>query len=156
MKNTGEGRLEVTAIENGTVIDHIPASNLFKIIRILGLENENHRITVGTNLESKRMGTKAIIKINDRFCKQEEINRIAIVAPMAVVNIIRDFKVVEKHAVTIPETIRGFVKCANPKCVTNNEPVETSFLVIRNGDEIALRCRYCEKITHQEQTEIGK
>ena len=156
MKNTGEGRLEVTAIENGTVIDHIPASNLFKIIRILGLENENHRITFGTNLESKRMGTKAIIKINDRFCKQEEINRIAIVAPMAVVNIIRDFKVVEKHAVTIPETIRGFVKCANPKCVTNNEPVETSFLVIRNGDEIALRCRYCEKITHQEQTEIGK
>ena len=145
MKNTGEGRLEVTAIENGTVIDHIPASNLFKIIRILGLENENHRITFGTNLESKRMGTKAIIKINDRFCKQE-----------AVVNIIRDFKVVEKHAVTIPETIRGFVKCANPKCVTNNEPVETSFLVIRNGDEIALRCRYCEKITHQEQTEIGK
>ena len=109
MKNTGEGRLEVTAIENGTVIDHIPASNLFKIIRILGLENENHRITFGTNLESKRMGTKAIIKINDRFCKQEEINRIAIVAPMAVVNIIRDFKVVEKHAVTIPETIRGFV-----------------------------------------------
>ena len=103
MKNTGEGRLEVTAIENGTVIDHIPASNLFKIIRILGLENENHRITFGTNLESKRMGTKAIIKINDRFCKQEEINRIAIVAPMAVVNIIRDFKVVEKHAVTIPE-----------------------------------------------------
>ena len=156
MKNTGEGRLEVTAIENGTVIDHIPASNLFKIIRILGLENENHRITFGTNLESKRMGTKAIIKINDRFCKREEINRIAIVAPMAVVNIIRDFKVVEKHAVTIPETIRGFVKCANPKCVTNNEPVETSFLVIRNGDEIALRCRYCEKITHQEQTEIGK
>ena len=143
MKNTGEGRLEVTAIENGTVIDHIPASNLFKIIRILGLENENHRITFGTNLESKRMGTK-------------EINRIAIVAPMAVVNIIRDFKVVEKHAVTIPQTIRGFVKCANPKCVTNNEPVETSFLVIRNGDEIALRCRYCEKITHQEQTEIGK
>ena len=61
------------------------------------------------------MGTKAIIKINDRFCKQEEINRIAIVAPMAVVNIIRDFKVVEKHAVTIPETIRGFVKCANPE-----------------------------------------
>ena len=84
MKNTGEGRLEVTAIENGTVIDHIPASNLFKIIRILGLENENHRITFGTNLESKRMGTKAIIKINDRFCKQEEINRIAIVAPMSI------------------------------------------------------------------------
>ena len=153
---TMEGTLEVRAIENGTVIDHIPANSLFKIIKILKLDTDTHRMTFGTNLESKRMGTKAIIKINDRFCKQEEINRIAIVAPMAVVNIIRDFKVVEKHAFTIPETIRGFVKCANPKCITNNEPVETSFLVIRNGDEIALRCRYCEKITHQEQTEIGK
>ena len=71
-----EGRLEVRAIENGTVIDHIPASSLFKIIRILGLEQETHCITFGTNLESKRMGTKAIIKINDRFCEQEEINRI--------------------------------------------------------------------------------
>ncbi len=151
-----EGRLEVRAIENGTVIDHIPASSLFKIIRILGLEQETHCITFGTNLESKRMGTKAIIKINDRFCEQEEINRIAIVAPEASVNIIRNFKVVEKHTVTIPETIQGFVRCANPRCITNHEPVETSFRVIKAGDEIALRCKYCEKITHQEQIEIRK
>lgn len=149
-----EGRLEVRAIENGTVIDHIPANCLFKIIRILDLENESHRITFGTNLESKHMGTKAIIKINDRFCRQEEINRIAIVAPMAAVNIIRDYKVVEKHAVTLPETVSGFVRCANPKCITNNEPVETSFRVICHENEIALRCKYCEKITHQEQIEI--
>ena len=141
-----EGRLEVRAIENGTVIDHIPASSLFKIIRILGLEQETHCITFGTNLESKRMGTKAIIKINDRFCEQEEINRIAIVAPEASVNIIRNFKVVEKH----------FVRCANPRCITNHEPVETSFRVIKAGEEIALRCKYCEKITHQEQIEIRK
>lgn len=154
MKSTEAGRLEVTAIENGTVIDHIPASSLFKIIRILNLENETHRVTFGTNLESKRMGTKAIIKINDRFCEQDEINRIALVAPMAGVNIIKDFKVVEKHAVTIPETIRGFVRCANPKCITNNEPVETSFQVVRRDNEIGLRCKYCEKITHQEQIEI--
>ena len=80
-----EGKLEVRAIENGTVIDHIPSDCLFKIIKILDLENDPHRITFGTNLESKRMGSKAIIKINDRFCRQEEINRIAIVAPMAKV-----------------------------------------------------------------------
>ena len=80
---TMEGTLEVRAIENGTVIDHIPANSLFKIIKILGLDTETHRITFGMNLESKRMGTKAIIKINERFCQQEEINRIAIVAPMA-------------------------------------------------------------------------
>ena len=152
-----EGKLEVRAIENGTVIDHIPSDCLFKIIKILGLDNDPHRITFGTNLESKRMGSKAIIKINDRFCRQEEINRIAIVAPMAKVNIIKNFKVTEKRAVTIPETIRGFVRCANPKCITNNEPVETSFQVVRDGEqEIALRCRYCEKITHRQQIEIVK
>ena len=71
-----EGTLEVRAIENGTVIDHIPANSLFKIIKILGLDTETHRITFGMNLESKRMGTKAIIKINERFCQQEEINRL--------------------------------------------------------------------------------
>ena len=70
------------------------------------------------NLESKRMGTKAIIKINERFCQQEEINRIAIVAPMAAVNIIKNYDVVEKRAVEVPETIEGFVRCANPKCIT--------------------------------------
>ena len=149
-----EGRLEVRAIENGTVIDHLPADSLFKIISILGLEHDSHRMTFGMNLESKRMGTKAIIKINDRFCKQDEINRIAIVAPMTVVNIIRNFKVVEKHPVATPETVKGFVRCANPKCITNNQPVETFFHVVRTGDQIALRCKYCEKITHLDQVEI--
>ena len=144
MTDHTEGKLEVRAIENGTVIDHIPSDCLFKIIKILDLEHDTHRITFGTNLESKRMGSKAIIKINDRFCKQDELNRIAIVAPMAKVNM------------TIPETVRGFVRCVNPKCITNNEPVETSFTVIREGEQIALRCKYCEKITHRQQIEILK
>ncbi len=149
--------MEVRAIENGTVVDHIPADCLFKIIKILQLDKETHRITFGTNLESKRMGTKAIIKINDRYCQQEEINRIAIVAPMAVVNIIKDYKVTEKLKVVVPDQIEGFVRCANPKCITNNEPMQTAFKVIKGNDgEIALKCRYCEKITHQDQIEILK
>ena len=115
---TMEGTLEVRAIENGTVIDHIPANSLFKIIKILGLDTETHRITFGMNLESKRMGTKAIIKINERFCQQEEINRIAIVAPMAAVNIIKNYDVVEKRAVEVPETIEGFVRCANTNLIS--------------------------------------
>ncbi len=145
--------LEVRAIENGTVIDHIPSDCLFKIIRILDLDKDTHRITIGNNLESKRLGTKAIIKINDRYCQQDEMNRIAIVAPMAVVNIIKDFEVVEKRSVTVPDTITGFVRCANPKCVTNVEPMKTAFSVT-HGDEIVLTCTYCEKITTQEQIVI--
>lgn len=144
---------EVRAIENGTVIDHIPSESLFKIIGILQFHKDPHRMTFGTNLESKRMGTKAIIKINDRYCKPEEINRIALIAPNAKVNIIKDFQVVEKLSVTVPETIEGFVKCANPNCITNHEPVKTAFSVI-GGEEIALRCRYCEKITLRAQIEL--
>lgn len=147
--------LEVRAIENGTVIDHIPTDSLFKIIDILKIEEEKHMVTFGMNMESKRMENKAIIKINDRYCEKGEINRIALVAPMARVNIIKDYKVIEKLHVQVPDEVKGFVKCANPKCITNNEPVATAFDVIGNGD-IALKCRYCEKITFQSQFEITK
>lgn len=151
-----EKRLEVQAIENGTVIDHIPADCLFKIINILDLDKETGRITFGTNLPSKLMGKKAIIKINGRFCQQEEINRISIIAPMAKVNIIKDFEVVDKRQVTVPEKIEGFVKCANPQCITNIEPVKTSFTVIKTGDEIAFHCKYCEKNTSRNSMKIIK
>lgn len=149
-------KLEVRAIENGTVIDHLPADSLFKIINILELNKETNRITFGTNLESKRSGTKAIIKINGRFCQQEEIDRMAIVAPMATVNIIKNFEVIEKRRVNVPESITGFVKCVNPKCITNNEPVQTAFTVITSKEGISLRCRYCEKSTTQNSFEIIK
>ncbi len=145
-----EKHMEVRAIENGTVIDHIPASSLFKIIDILQLEKETNRITFGTNLESKRMGTKAIIKINDRYCRPEEINRIALVAPMAKVNIIKNYQVTEKLNVEVPAHVEEFVKCANPTCITNLQPVKTAFEVLKHGDQIALKCRYCEKTTYQE------
>lgn len=149
-------KLQVTAIENGTVIDHIPADALFKIINILQLDKERNRVTFGTNLASKLMGLKAIIKINDRYCEQEEINRIALIAPMAIVNTIKNFDVVEKRTVTVPEHIEGFVKCVNPKCITNNEPVETRFSVVAGGEQLALKCRYCEKITYQNEMELIK
>ncbi len=148
--------MEVRAIENGTVIDHIPSDALFKIIRIMQLSNAPQRITFGMNLESKQMGSKAIIKINDRYCQDDEINRIALVAPMAIVNKIKNFEVIEKRKVTVPEHIEGFVRCVNPKCITNNEPVRTAFDVIHRDGRIALRCRYCEKITLQEHMELIK
>ncbi len=149
--------MEVRALENGTVIDHIPSECLFKIIRILDLEKETHRITIGNNLESNRMGLKAIIKINERYCQQEELNRIAVVAPRVKINIIKDFEVIEKRQVTVPESVEGFVKCANPKCVTNHEPVRTAFSVEQSPEgAISLRCRYCEKITDHSQIEIIK
>jgi len=108
-------QLSVSAIENGTVIDHIPAQNLFKVISILGLSNIDSLITFGTNLESRRLGKKAIIKIAYKFFETDEINRIALVAPHAKLNIIKDYTVVEKRLVEVPDSIIGIVKCFNPK-----------------------------------------
>lgn len=144
-----EIKLSVSAIENGTVIDHIPAQNLFKVISILGLDRFDNLITFGTNMESKRLGKKAIIKIADKFFEREEINRIAVVAPHAKLNVIRDYKVVEKQLVEVPDKIVGIVKCVNPKCITNFESIKTKFSVI-DKQNVALKCHYCEKITDQE------
>lgn len=145
-------QLSVNAIHNGTVIDHIPAQNLFKVITILGLDKINSKITFGTNLESQRMGRKAIIKIEDKFFEKDEINRIAMVAPLAKLNIIREYAVVDKMLVEVPDEISGIVKCMNPKCVTNNEKVIPRFKV-SDKKNVSLKCHYCEKITDQEHME---
>lgn len=146
-------QLIVNAIKNGTVIDHIPAKNLFKVISILGLQNINNQITFGTGLESKKLGSKAIIKIADRYFLDEEINKIALVAPQAKLNIIRDYEVIEKRIVEVPDYIQGIVKCVNPKCITNNEDVKTKYSVV-SKNEVSLKCHYCEKITDQDRIVI--
>ncbi len=146
-------KLKVSAIKNGTVIDHIPASNLFKVISILNLDKITNQITFGTNLESHKLNHKAIIKVSDKFFEDDEINKIALVAPSAKLNIIKDYEVVEKKVVDIPDEVVGIVKCFNPKCITNNEPIKTKFTVV-SKEKIALKCHYCEKITSEEHLKI--
>lgn len=146
-------KLQVSAIKDGTVIDHIPASSLFKVINILGLDKIEKQITFGTNLESKRLGLKAIIKLADIFFVDKEINKIALVAPEAKLNIIKDYKVVEKKIVEVPDNISGIAKCGNPKCITNHEGVTTKFSVV-SKKKVAIKCHYCEKITDSEHMEI--
>ena len=146
-------QLKVSAIKNGTVIDHIPAKNLFKVITILGLDKLSTMITFGNNLESKKLGHKAIIKLSDKFFEDDEINKIALVAPEAKLNIIKDYEVVEKKVVSVPDQIYAIVKCFNPKCITNNESVKTKFSVV-SKKEVSLRCHYCEKITYQDEMVI--
>lgn len=145
--------LKVSAIKDGTVIDHIPAQNLFKVMSILGLDHTDHQVTFGTNLESKRLGKKAIIKVADIHFADEDINRIALVAPEAKLNEIHDYKVVEKRVVNLPDHIVGLARCMNPKCITNNEEMLTRFTVVRKKP-VALRCEYCEKITDNKNLEI--
>jgi aspartate carbamoyltransferase regulatory subunit len=137
---------KVSAIENGTVIDHIPAKNVFQVIKILNLDNFDNMVLFGTNLESKKYGTKGIIKVSNKFFKKEEINKIALVAPQATLIVIKDYKVAEKKSVEIPDEVVKIVKCFNPNCITNHEKVVTKFTVI-SKDELKLHCHYCEKNT---------
>jgi len=146
-------KLIVSAIKNGTVIDHIPSPSLFKVISILGLDKTEHQVTFGTNFESRQLGTKAIIKVSDIFFKDDEINKIALVAPDAKLNIIKDYLVVEKKLVNVPDSVIGLAKCMNPQCITNNEEMLTRFEVIQKKP-VALKCEYCEKITDSQHLEI--
>lgn len=146
-------KLKVSAINNGTVIDHIPSENLFKVISILGLQHLKSQITFGANLESEKLGSKAIIKLSDVFFEDDEINKISLIAPNAKLNIIRDYEVVEKRVVEVPDKVVGIVKCFNPKCITNNEEITTHFTVI-SKKPLDLKCKYCEKITHEDQIVI--
>lgn len=144
--------LKVSAIKNGTVIDHLPSDSVFQVIRILNLDNSDHPLYSGINLESKKFGNKGIIKVENRFFEAEEVNKIALVAPHASMIEIKDFEVIRKTQVEIPDTISKVVKCINPKCITNNQDVPTHFVVMNKDkeEELKLRCHYCEKTTARE------
>ncbi|MGL5273325.1 MAG: aspartate carbamoyltransferase regulatory subunit [Phocaeicola sp.] len=136
--------LQVAALQNGTVIDHIPSDKLFTVVFLLGLQHTDSNLTIGNNFESKRWGKKGIVKVENRFFTDEEISRLSVVASNIKLNIIRDYEVVEKREVEMPSELRGIVKCNNPKCITNNEPMTTFFRVIDKEVGI-LKCHYCEK-----------
>ncbi len=131
----------VAAIEHGTVIDHIPADKTYQVAQLLGLFDLTTPVTIGINYPSQKVGNKGIIKVSDKFFTDDEISRLSVVAPNVILNIIRDYEVVEKKTVETPEEIRGIVRCNNPKCITNNEPMPTHFHVAGG----VLTCHYCEK-----------
>ena len=133
----------VAAIENGTVIDHIPAEKTFQVVNLLELQNLSTPVTIGYNFSSSKVGCKGIIKVSDKFFTDDEISRLSVVAPNIILNIIRDYEVVEKKQVITPDELRGIVKCNNPKCITNNEPMQTVFNVV---DKVSrtLKCHYCD------------
>ena len=151
--NTNKEALQVSALCNGTVIDHIPADKLFEVVNILDIPSMTTNVTIGYNLKSRKLGTKGLIKVADKFFTDEEVDRISLVAPKVVLNTIRDYQVVEKREVKMPEEIRGLVRCPNPKCVTNNEPMTTFFKLV-DKERGVIKCRYCEKETNIENISL--
>ena len=150
-----KSELKIRAIENGTVIDHITANKALHILKILGLpDGKIQNVTVAMNVSSGITGRKDIVKIENREIDHEELNQIALIAPEATINIIRDFEVIKKDQIILPEVITSIIKCTNSKCITNyeNEPITSKFNVIERQPTV-LRCHYCEKLIKNEDIE---
>ncbi len=145
--------LKISAISDGTVIDHISKDNTFKVAEFLNLKDGENVVTVGMNLESKRLGKKGLIKIGGRFLTKQEVDKIALIAPEANINIIKDYGVRKKFAVEIPDAIQGIIKCANTNCITNKESVRTKFYVL-GKNPLKLRCHFCERVVGKEDIEL--
>ena len=150
-----KSQLVVAAIENGTVIDHIPAEKTYQVVNLLQLEKMETPVTIGYNLPSKKIGKKGIIKVANKYFTDEEINRLSVVAPNIGLSIIKDYEIVEKKTVKTPDTLKGIVKCNNPKCITNNEPMQTLFHTVDKVLGI-VRCHYCDKEQQLGKVELCK
>ncbi len=143
-------KLQVEAIYRGTVIDHIPAGNGIRIVHRVQKLSPTARLTAGLNLPSGAMGTKDLVKVDDWLFSEEEAYDMALFAPDATVNIIDDYKIVRKFAMSLPSRITGLFECPNGNCISHMEPVQSQFSVVPMGERINLVCHYCERPFHSQ------
>ncbi len=137
-------KLQVEAIQHGSVIDHIPAQQGVKILKFFKFTQTNEKITIGLNLPTHNGKSKDLIKVENTFISDAQANQLALFAPNATINQIKDFKVVNKFQVQLPSSFIGVLSCPNSNCISHNEPVKTQFYV-NNNSELKLKCHYCEK-----------
>lgn len=153
MVNVEKGELRVPAIKDGSVIDHIPVGKVETVVHLLRLFELDYPITIGHNFRSVKLGRKGIIKVEEKHFTPEEVNKLALVAPDVVINVIKDYEVVEKIKATLPDRIFDLVKCTNPKCITNNELMKSEFKVL-NKESATLQCKYCNRKMEREEIEL--
>lgn len=146
--------LSVSAIQNGTVIDHISSGQALRIIHLLRLLEKKLTVTVGLNLPSKRLKLKDLIKIENHVITHEEANEITIFAPEATINVIRNFDVQDKIITKLPGHIANVFACPNPNCITITETVESYFTLEEQGKRVKLTCKYCEKIFDRNKVKV--
>ncbi|MEW6745414.1 MAG: aspartate carbamoyltransferase regulatory subunit [Planctomycetota bacterium] len=145
--------IKVSALREGTVIDHLAPGSALRVLQILGITS-GRTVTLGLNLESRKLGQKDLVKIESRELTQHEVNKIAILSPHATISIIRDFEVVEKIVPRIPEVLENMVRCGNPACISNvDHRVQTRFRVVRD-QPLRVRCHYCERAFREEEIEL--
>ena len=147
-----EALIKVSALREGTVIDHLVAGTALKVLSVLGLNFEG-AVTIGLNLDSRKSARKDIIKIERRELTPAEVARIALISPRATFSIIRDFKVVRKFTPELPSVVDNLIRCPNPSCISNATWVATKFIVVR-ADPLRMRCHYCERSLRKEEIEL--
>lgn len=145
-----ETQLQVEAIKNGTVIDHIPAHIGIKVLKLFNLHKSEERVTVGFNLPSSALGAKDLLKVENTFVSEQQASKLALYAPKATVNQIENYEVVKKIPLILPKVITNVFACPNTNCISHDEPVDSSFNVITKKEDIQLKCKYCEKVFSRE------
>jgi len=143
--------LRVSKIKEGTVIDHVTRGHALDVIKILGIYGRSGGVvTIAMNVPSKKLEVKDVVKIEGRELNPDEVDKIALLAPHATINIIRNYRVTEKQRVKLPSVIYGILKCTNPTCISNSqEPVEAVFY-IEKEDPLRLRCHYCGQVMERD------
>lgn len=147
-KMTDAKEIRLTPIANGTVLDHLPVGTALKIIEILKIEPK-HAASVAINIESKRLGKKDLLMLENRFLSSIEIEKIGLIAKGATLNIIESNVVSKKQAIELPKKAFGVLKCMNPNCITNKEDIQTKFFISENP--LKAKCNYCEKTISGEE-----
>lgn len=148
--------IRVQGIENGTVIDHIPSRKGLRVLEILGLSHQRNDsvITMGINFIGSRGIAKDFLKIENKSLTQDELNKIALVAPNATINIIRNSEVFQKRKVEVPDKFVKLILCTNPSCITRNEPVDAVFFTV-SKNPLIIQCKYCEKIISEDEIKLN-
>lgn len=144
-------KLIVAVIKNGTVIDHIPAGQGLRIVKLLNLDKHKKQVALGLNLSSKTLKHKDLIKVEERELTSEEVNQVAILAPQATISIIEESKIVRKFHVSIPETLAGIIHCPNQQCISNHEKIVSLFLIKQKAKRNLLCCKYCRKTFYEHE-----
>ncbi|MCX8103893.1 MAG: aspartate carbamoyltransferase regulatory subunit [Candidatus Bipolaricaulota bacterium] len=149
------GELKVSKIKNGTVIDHITAGMAPAVLKILGIERGcPDTVIVAMNVKSQRLGLKDMVKVENRALAAETVKKIAIIAPQATVNIIKEMNVVEKIHVELPRDLIGIIRCPNRNCITNSSERVVPYLTVESRDPLTMRCHYCESLVEGPAAEL--
>jgi aspartate carbamoyltransferase regulatory subunit len=149
-----EQQLLIRRIKDGTVIDHVRAGEALRVLQILGITGkEGELVSVAMNVPSSKLGKKDVVKVANRFLKTEETDKLALIAPQATANIIKNYKVSAKHRVELPDVFKGILKCPNPTCVSNlpSEPIVPTIDVV-DKEAPLLKCRFCQRLIIPSET----